>query len=100
MSRRIHITIPKSVSTKELFEMIYASKPEQKCILCGKIGKYTGWESLCNRNCYYSLNDLFSSFENGFVDRPDARVIDYYTRYPNPTHSFNDDKVRMWMGRN
>ena len=94
------IVIPKSVSIQELFEMMYASEPDQKCIACGKIGKYRGWDSLCNRSCYYTLSDLFDSFENEQVAQPDARVVEYCTKYPILTHSFIDEKVRIWMARN
>ena len=94
------IVIPKGVSIQELFEMIYAGEPDQKCIACGKIGKYRGWDSLCNRSCYYTLSDLFDSFENEQVAQPDARVVEYCTKYPILTHSFVDEKVRIWMARN
>jgi hypothetical protein len=80
--------------------MIYASEPEQKCIACGKTTTYNGWESLCNRNCYYTLGHLFNSFENEQVDQPDPRVVEYCKKYPKITHAFNDEKVRIWMGRN
>ena len=79
--------------------MIYASEPEQKCIACGNTDKYTGWDSLCNRNCYYTLCQLFNSFENDQVAKPDPRLVEYCTKYPILTHCFNDEKVRMWMSR-
>jgi hypothetical protein len=83
-----------------MLDTLYDSVPDQKCVACGKKGKYTGWESLCNRSCYYSLADLFNSFENEQVAQPDARVVEYCTKYPKITHALNDEKVRLWMSRN
>lgn len=99
MSRRFQTVIPKTVSMTEMFENLYADVPEQKCIACGKTGKPNGWDSLCNRVCYYTLRELFASFENDQVAQPDPRVIEYCKKYNTLTHSFNDEKVRMWMTR-
>ena len=85
------------MSVRHISEPLYSEVPEQKCIACGKTGKPNGWDSLCNRVCYYTLRELFGSFENG---QPDPRLVEYCTKYRKLTHSFNDEKVRMWMSRN
>ena len=82
-----------------LFEMIYPeeSKKIQTCIYCCTIGTWSGWESLCNRKCYYGICNLLDLYNNDDAVVADPRLIEYFTKYTIPPHSFNDEKIRAYI---
>lgn len=80
-----------------LFEIIYSqeSMKTQTCIYCNKTANWRGWEGLCNRQCYYDICELLYEFNKGRT--PDSRIIDYFTRYPTPSHSFDSEKILKYI---
>jgi hypothetical protein len=81
----------------DLFDRIYAGYPEQKCIYCDKTDRYRGWESLCNRVCYHGLCTILESYETGKVSIPDTRIVNYFTKHPNPQHGFAFTKLKGFI---
>ena len=71
----------------------------QTCAYCNKYSEYKGWESLCNRGCYYDLCDLLNSYESGKVVEPDPRIVKYFSKYPEPPHSFFYKKIIEYIAR-
>ena len=71
----------------------------QKCEFCGKTAETSGWTGLCDRRCYYGLSDLIELYETGKRSEPDPRVIAYFTLYPEPTHSFMNEKTLSYLKR-
>lgn len=68
------------------------------CIYCDKVNTdYTGWESLCNRACYYSLVELLDKYNEKDESKPDPKIIKYFTKHPEPTHSFSSEKILMYI---
>ena len=78
-----------------IFEQIYANAATQTCICCNKTAPWRGWDDLCNRTCYYALCDLLNSFNKGA--EPDSRIVAYFTKYPEPSHSFNDEQIMAYI---
>ena len=76
---------------------LYANMPDQACMYCGRTSKYRGWESLCDRSCYYGLSELLQMYENEKVNIPDQRIIAYFTKYPEPSHSFVFEKLKRHL---
>jgi len=83
----------------EMFEKLYENQPEQTCAYCGTVGKYRGWMSLCNRRCYHELTDLLNAYETSTDTslKPDDRLVQYFTKYPEPPHSFIFDKLQVYL---
>jgi hypothetical protein len=83
-----------------IVDMLYGlESPKQKCIYCDKYSEHNGWESLCNRTCYYGLVDLLESYEKGAVSDPDARIVKYFTIYPEPSHTFFHEKISEYIAK-
>lgn len=82
-----------------LFEMFYPveSKQNQTCIYCGITSTCSGWESLCNRRCYYGICDLLDLYNNDDAVVPDHRLVAYFTKYPSPHHTFNSQKIHAYI---
>ena len=83
-----------------LFQMIYpdASKQTLTCHSCGKKDiSWRGWDGLCDRKCYYDLNNVLERYESGADPVPDERIISYFTLYPSPSHSFSYDKIALYI---
>jgi len=80
-----------------ILETLYNNSPEQKCYYCSKVTKYRGWDNLCNRQCYYGLSNLLYDYEKGNVLEPDPRIVEYFTKYRVPTHSFIFDKLKEYL---
>jgi len=81
-----------------LFEQLYPieSQQMQTCLCCKKVALYRGWESLCNRACYYDMCDLLYLYDrDGGV--PDERLVSYFTKYPEPAHWFSTDKIMAYI---
>ena len=88
-------------SIADIFETLYLGVPEQTCAYCGTVGKYRGWMSLCNRSCYHRLTELLDAYE-GSTDlsvKPDDRLVQYFTKYPEPHHAFIFDKLQVYLSR-
>jgi len=77
----------------ELKSMLYPVSNTQKCVYCKEVSSYGGWEGLCNRRCYYGICQLLEDYEVGKVSEPDQRIVEYFTLYPSPSHSFNYEKI-------
>jgi hypothetical protein len=71
----------------------------QTCAYCNKYSEYDGWESLCNRGCYYNLCKLLDSFELNEVIEPDPRIVKYFSKYPEPPHTFLCKKIIEYIAR-
>ena len=68
------------------------------CIYCDKTHiDYTGWASLCNRTCYYGICNLLDKYNNGEVAEPDPRIVKYFSKHPISSHSFSDEKIRLYL---
>jgi len=68
------------------------------CIYCEKIDiDYKGWDSLCNRTCYYGITDLLTKYNNGEVSEPDPKIIKYFTKHPDSSHSFFSEKILSYL---
>jgi len=75
------------------------SQVTQACEFCSNVKEYRGWTGLCNRGCYYGLCDLIELYENGKVATPDQRVVVYFTKYPNTSHTFMNEKTLSYVTR-
>ena len=69
------------------------------CAYCGE--KYDddgSWQNLCDRRCYYGLTNLLEAYNksNGDV-QPDPRLVAYFTLNSDVTHSFCDDKIKLFI---
>ena len=83
-----------------IIDMLYGlESPKQNCIYCGKYSENNGWDSLCNRTCYYGLVDLVESYERGAVSDPDPRIVKYFTLYPEPSHTFFHKKISEYIAK-
>jgi hypothetical protein len=61
------------------------------CVYCGNHHEDNGWVSLCGRKCYYGLVELHDKYEQQTEDTlPDPRLVTYFKRHPNPSHSFTE----------
>lgn len=68
------------------------------CIYCEKVNTdYTGWEGLCNRMCYYGISELLEKYNTGQVTDPDPKIVKYFTKYPEPNHSFVTEKILSFI---
>ena len=68
------------------------------CIYCDKIHTdYTGWAGLCDRKCYYGIVDLLGKYNTSEVSEPDPRILKYFTKYPEPIHSFPSEKIIAYL---
>ena len=68
------------------------------CIYCDKINTdYTGWESLCNRTCYYGIVELLEKYNKNEESIPDPKIVKYFTEHPEPTHSFLSEKILTYI---
>lgn len=68
------------------------------CIYCEKENvDYTGWESLCNRQCYYGLSALVDKYNEKEEFEPDPKIVKYFTVNPEPTHSFSSEKILKYI---
>jgi len=87
------------MSVRALFASLYANAPQQTCVYCGAVAQYSGWDSLCNRTCYYGLCSLLGDYESstGSTVQPDHRLVRYFTQYPEPTHSFLFEKLKVYL---
>ena len=64
---------------------------EVTCVWCNNHHEYNGWNGLCDRSCYYELSALHTAYEQATDDTPpDPRLVAYFKRYPEPTHSFTE----------
>jgi hypothetical protein len=80
-----------------LFQRLYENEPPVKCIYCDKTSPYWGWKDLCDRRCYYGLCDLLEAYESEKVAEPDPRIVTYFTKNPNPSHSFIFNKLAAYI---
>jgi hypothetical protein len=83
-----------------LFQELYAAETQIHCIYCKKTSPYWGWTDLCNRTCYYGLSDLLEAYESGSVAEPDPRIVTYFTKNPEPAHSFIFNKLAAYIKNN
>ena len=65
------------------------------CAFCGNTAEQNGWVDLCNRKCFYGLNDLLCDFSSQIL--PDERCIKYFTKHPTSEHSFNSEKIYKFI---
>jgi len=80
-----------------LFQELYASEAPVHCMYCDKTSPYWGWTDLCNRTCYYGLCELLESYESGSTVEPDPRIVIYFTKNPQPSHSFIFKKLAIYI---
>ena len=72
-----------------------------ECIYCEKTNTdYSGWDSLCDRKCYYGIVDLLTKYNTNEVSDPDPKIVKYFTINPEPTHSFFKDKILSYIIKN
>jgi hypothetical protein len=69
----------------------------QKCFFCEKTAEHNGWDGLCNQQCYNGLSGLLDDYENGKVVKPDPRVVHYFLTYPQTSHSFEFEKLKVYL---
>ena len=69
----------------------------QTCMYCYKTQEYWGWVDLCSRSCYHGLTDLLNSYEKEEVSVPDRRLVRYFTKHPDPAHSFFFDRLSQYI---
>jgi hypothetical protein len=72
---------------------------DHTCVMCNDHHELRGWEGLCNRGCYYDLSELNDKYENATDNAPpDPRLVTYFSRYPEPMHSFAEPKrIRQYL---
>lgn len=65
-----------------------------KCTICGENAEGSGWIDLCSRKCFHELGDLLCLYENGDVDEPDPRIINYFNLHPDGgAHGFYSKRI-------
>jgi len=80
-----------------LYDVLMNQAPHrQKCVYCNHEDFCSGWAGLCNRRCYYGLCDLLEKY-NTDSSEPDTRLVEYFTRYPSPGHTFHDEKIKAYI---
>jgi len=60
--------------------------PSRNAYIAEKRQNIGDGDSLCDRTCYDSLANLLTSYETGKTSNPDPRIVEYFTKYPEPTH--------------
>jgi len=101
----VHSDTGHSFNKKKILEYISTLK-FNTCAFCSQKFNYRGWEGLCDRSCYYKLNELIDVFEEGYVSEPDPRIVKYFSSYSFFTHGFNfpDDitkiKLKSYLNSN
>lgn len=92
--------------TKEHLELLLSEDEieveEEKgctCMICGEFSDdYTGWKDLCSRSCYYDMAELLYDYEEGRVEVPDMRVVQYFNVNPDGGgHTFYPDKIFKYI---
>jgi len=77
---------------------IMSSSTAFVCMFCGVANAETdGWADLCDRRCFYNMRELLNAYEGGTVDVPDQKVVDYFTKNPNPGHAFETTKTLAFI---
>ena len=71
------------------------------CMFCGTANdELWGWVDLCDRKCFRDMRDLANPYECGTVDVPDQKVVDYFTKNPDPGHAFETTRILAYIAAN
>ena len=71
------------------------------CYACGSVYEPNGWAGLCDRGCYYDMCGLLYDYESSKTEEPDARVVGYFTAYPDGGgHMFYPDRILKYIEGN
>ena len=77
---------------------IMSSSTAFVCMFCGVANAETwGWVDLCDRGCFHDMLALSNSYEDGIVDVPDQKIVDYFTKNPDPGHAFQTTKTLAYI---
>jgi hypothetical protein len=80
---------------------IMSSSTAFVCMFCGVANAETwGWVDLCDRGCFHDMLALSNSYEDGIVDVPDKKIVDYFTKNPDPGHAFQTAKTLAYIAAN
>jgi hypothetical protein len=68
------------------------------CMFCCVANAETwGWVDLCDSVCFRNMRELTNLYEYGTADAPDQKVVDYFTKNPDPGHAFETTKTLAYI---